>query len=245
MLGLSLSLTSSATRPNDTPPDLPPGDFWALYDPSLRASLFQDVAMTVPVLADGDPVGAMRDLSGNGRHLLQATAAARPIYRHAGNVSWLEGDGVDDMLTTPISLSAYPVLVASALQMLDGEEGGIVALHQGFSIYKALMQGGGGTYQLRATDRNAALVNAPVVADAAPHVALADFGAAATRISVDGGAVVSAGNSNGFGMPADLRLFSFRDADRWHGRIFALAIVSGPMREDIRLWLARKAGLTG
>ena len=52
----------------------------AWYDPSDLTTLFQDAAMTVPVTAAGQSVAAMRDKSGNGRHLTQAIAAARPIY---------------------------------------------------------------------------------------------------------------------------------------------------------------------
>lgn len=50
------------------------------YDPSDISTLWQDSARTTPVTASGQPVGAMDDKSGNGRHLLQATAAARPTY---------------------------------------------------------------------------------------------------------------------------------------------------------------------
>lgn len=50
------------------------------YDPSDLTTLWQDSARTTPVTASGQPVGCMDDKSGNGRHLLQATAAARLTY---------------------------------------------------------------------------------------------------------------------------------------------------------------------
>src|SRR5690554_6216110 len=53
--------------------------------------LFQDAAGTTPVTADGDPVGLMLDLSGNGNHATQETSARRPIYRTDGVLHWLEG----------------------------------------------------------------------------------------------------------------------------------------------------------
>lgn len=71
----------------------------AWYEPADRATLFQDAAMTVPVLADGDPVGAMRDKSGQGRDLIQSIDARRPLYRTDGASHWLEYDGVDDALS--------------------------------------------------------------------------------------------------------------------------------------------------
>jgi hypothetical protein len=60
------------------------------YDPSNLSSLFQDSAGTTPVTADGDPVGLMLDLSGNGFHATQATAGNRPVYKTDGVTSWLE-----------------------------------------------------------------------------------------------------------------------------------------------------------
>ena len=51
------------------------------YDPSDKSTLYQDVAGTVPVTSDGDPVALMKDKSGNGLHARQTLSAYRPIYR--------------------------------------------------------------------------------------------------------------------------------------------------------------------
>ena len=61
-------------------------------------SLFQDSAGTVPVTADGDPVGLMIDQSGNGNHAIQTVSGSRPVYRTDGALHWLEFDGIDDVL---------------------------------------------------------------------------------------------------------------------------------------------------
>lgn len=74
------------------------GEEGGLYDPSDLSTLYQDSAGTTPVTADGDPVGRIEDLSGNGNHLTQATAAARPQYKTDGTLHWLAFDGVDDLL---------------------------------------------------------------------------------------------------------------------------------------------------
>lgn len=66
------------------------------YEPKPQY-LYQDAAGTVPVV-DGDPVGLMLDLSGNGHHATQSADLARPIYRTDGVLHWLEFDGVDDYL---------------------------------------------------------------------------------------------------------------------------------------------------
>lgn len=73
----------------------------AWYDPSDLSSMFQDAAGTIPVTADGDPVGLRLDKSGNGNHGSQTTAAARPLYRTDGTLHWFEYDGVDDFFVTP------------------------------------------------------------------------------------------------------------------------------------------------
>lgn len=75
----------------------------------LRADrgLWQDAARTVPVTADGDPIGAWEDLSGNGNHATQSTAAAKPVWK----VNIVNGrpvvrfDGVDDILDSVFTAS--------------------------------------------------------------------------------------------------------------------------------------------
>lgn len=68
-----------------------------LLDVSDLSTLFQDSAGTTPVTADGDPVGRIADLSGNGNHFT-ASGSARPTYRTSGTSHWLEFDGTDDKM---------------------------------------------------------------------------------------------------------------------------------------------------
>lgn len=74
------------------------------YDPSDLATVWQDSARTTPG-AVNSPVGALDDKSGNGNHLLQATAGARPILRQSGAFFYLERDGVDDFLASGATLT--------------------------------------------------------------------------------------------------------------------------------------------
>lgn len=53
----------------------------AWYDFSDITKLWQDSARTTPVTADGDPIGAADDKSGNAYHALQGTSAAKPTYK--------------------------------------------------------------------------------------------------------------------------------------------------------------------
>ncbi len=94
-LGLGLNEIAAGTRAFN-PASIPGLSAW--YDPSDISTLFQDAAMTVPVTGDGQPVGAMRDKSGLGYHMLQPAASQRPIYRTASGLRWLEFDGVDDFM---------------------------------------------------------------------------------------------------------------------------------------------------
>jgi len=69
-------------------------------------ALFQDAAGTVPVTADGDPVGRMIDQSGNGNHAIQTVSGSRPVYRTDGVLHWLQPDGIDDSFEYPASTTS-------------------------------------------------------------------------------------------------------------------------------------------
>lgn len=101
MLALDLSLESAAwLAPAFNPLSLfAAGAAGGWYDPSDISTLWQDSARTIPVTAHGDPVGAIDDKSGNGNHLIQATAGFRPLYQVAGALKYLMFDGVDDRLS--------------------------------------------------------------------------------------------------------------------------------------------------
>lgn len=95
-LRLGMSLTGSRFTPAKL---FAAGEAGAWYDPSDLSSMWQDSAGTTPAAVDS-PVGKINDKSGNGNHLTQATAAARPILRQSGALFYLEFDGVDDGLAS-------------------------------------------------------------------------------------------------------------------------------------------------
>lgn len=75
------------------------GQTGAWYDPSNIGSMFQDIAGTIPAVV-GQPVGKMLDLSGNGHHLVQATANKCPTLQLASGLYYLQFDGSNDDLAT-------------------------------------------------------------------------------------------------------------------------------------------------
>lgn len=68
------------------------------FDPSDISTLFQDVAGTIPVTTDGQPVALMLDKSGNDFHAKQTNNSYRPLYKTNGNLHWLQFDGSNDHL---------------------------------------------------------------------------------------------------------------------------------------------------
>ena len=91
----------------------------ALYMPrpvvNGAQALFQNAAGTVPVTADGDPVGRMLDQSGNGNHATQTVSGSRLVYRTDGALHWLEFDGVDDFMAASVTFSQSPYMIMSSL----------------------------------------------------------------------------------------------------------------------------------
>ena len=88
----------------------------AWYDPSNISTLFQDAAMTIPVTANGDPVGAMMDLSGNGNHAIQSVSAYRPTYQvgdDRGVVNLIpNSETFNHLVTSEVTLKAVPSILS-------------------------------------------------------------------------------------------------------------------------------------
>ena len=101
MLGLSIPssayrhLTALAARVNAMFRSSEQG-VW--YDPSDRATLFQDSAGTTPVTAVEQPVGLILDKSGRGNHAYQSTSTSRPVLKAGYQAPALSVryDGIDD-----------------------------------------------------------------------------------------------------------------------------------------------------
>lgn len=106
---------SDAADGGFTPLSLSPFAWWRV----IPGSIWQDTAGTVAATADGDPVGRVDDLSTNGRHLLQSTAAARPVLRTSAGKYWLEFDGTDDRLRVTWTAVSQPVTRIGSLYQVS------------------------------------------------------------------------------------------------------------------------------
>lgn len=157
----SLRLTGGAFDPLSL---FSAGQQGAWYDPSDSTTVFQDAAGTTPA-AVGDPVGLIKDKSGNDNDASQSTAAARPVLRQtAGGEYYLEFDGVDDTLSfTFPALVDLTFLIAYTVQV---SQGGNFRLHASGNLSR--LQEGFNTVTLRADDGSSA--TAASSAGAAPAV---------------------------------------------------------------------------
>lgn len=87
-------------------------------DISDTSTVFTDTAGTTRVTADGDLVARVNNKGSAGGTFTQATSSQRPVYRVSGGRSYLQFDGVDDVLegsmtwTALIGSTAHEVVIA-------------------------------------------------------------------------------------------------------------------------------------
>ena len=99
---LALSITNVIGKQYSPASWFTQGEQGAWYDPSDITTLYQDSAGTTPVTAVEQPVGLMKDKSGNNNHAFQATAGNRPTLSARVNLlintetlsAWIKTGGV-------------------------------------------------------------------------------------------------------------------------------------------------------
>lgn len=219
------------------------GELGGFYDFSDRSSLFQDSAGTIPVTADSQPVGMIKDKSGRGNHLLQATAASRPLYKTDGTYSWLEGDGVDDWLQGLFTI-AQPYDRLCALRQISWTlneriiAGGVSPLG---ILYQTSPASSMAIYNGGSIDLPSFL---PIGTDG---VITESYNGTSSRIALNNNAYGT--YDAGPGVPGGLTLFADGDHASLYGnaRIYNIIIRQGTMTDkqitDTRNWLAAKAGI--
>jgi hypothetical protein len=216
------------------------GGWW---DPSDRSTLFQLSTGATPVTADGDPVGYMGDKSGNGRHLIQATATARPTYKTSGGLSWLEFDGTTDWLSVTFAI-AQPWERITAIRQITWTTGE--------RIYAAVVANAGLLYQTGTTPSvtmfsGLALV-LPGLTVGANGIVTEKHAGASSRVALNNGAYVT-GNAgavvtDGFRIGTLSGSPSSWSNIRFYGGIMRAGAMSDAQIADMRVYLAAKAGVT-
>jgi len=218
------------------------GQAGAWYDPSNLATLFQDSAGTIPVVAAGDPVGLARDRSGNGHDWVQATAAKRPTYQVDGNgKAYLLFDGIDDYLQATFALALPFDRIAGIRQVSWGlnrylfHSNGLAGLlFQNASSPQLRLSDGGGILQNNqlpvgetgvVTERHVAGASKLAVNSNAYVAADAGSGTPASYVSV--------GASSNGSAPSNIRLY---------GMLMRASLSDGEIAQ-LRSWMAGKCGL--
>jgi hypothetical protein len=234
-LRLGLSLTGGAAAFN--PASLSPT---AWYDVSDLSTLFQDSAGTTPVTADGDPVGKVLDKSGNGNHLVQATAGSRPLYKTSGGLSWLLFDGVDDSLAASFTL-AQPFDRISAIRQVTWATGVLLA---GTAFQAGYLYQTDFTPRLRLYSGS----NGPFtdgVAVGSDAVITERHNGASSRLAANNDAYATgdAGSASAGGLMVGDGNGNPNSNMRWYGTALKSAFTD-PEIAQLRTWMGAKAGLT-
>jgi hypothetical protein len=142
MLGLGLDLwRGGVPQPNEGGSGFNPaslfagGELGVWYDPADLSTLWADTSGTTQA-GLGDAVARMDDKSGNGNHIIQVTAASRPILRQSdGGEYWLEFDGVDDyLLTAPGALGGSATIFTMAAGVSTDVGAGASGNHRPLSL---------------------------------------------------------------------------------------------------------------
>lgn len=201
-----------------SPTDIAGLQFW--YDASQLA------------LANNDPVASFTDLSGNGRHLLQATASYKPTFltNRQNGLPGVVGDGVDDyMQTAPFTLNqpTHYFIVAKINQTNN-----IGSLFDGNTGATARLARNSGTLPSGQLFLYSGAFGGPVtsgVDTSLPHLYAVLSDGANSKISVDGGSAFTgnAGTANAGGV-----------------NIFAVPS-SGQMAAEIYEFIGYNAEITG
>jgi len=203
------------------------GFFW---DASTVVGMFQDAAGTVPVTANGNPIGQW-DL--DTMVLSQATSAQKPTYSTTVGTVF---DGVDDVLNGGFAGGVGPncsvffrirKITGTVGQCIGSEEAG-----RSIGIYNSL---GGALAPISGSGTPTFRVdNAVVTNQLAFYTALNDAG----WHTVEASALTLAGWSD-FNMAANPSLSNYANANMPRGVLIETASLTTDIRAEILSWLSR------
>lgn len=218
----------------------------AVYDPAALETVWADTVRRTWGGTAGTAVAALADAK-NANHLTQATAASRPIFRHASGVMRLEFDGANDMLSGPITVpTTHTIVIAADVTTATATFAGIVGLTNGANAYQIrhtevrIVGSGAGSASFAATGKHVWTIEA-------------DAAAGTLTLYEDGGASAVATVSTYDGSAAGattIRFFAsgFDPAGAWvDGDLYYCAVLSGidaGNRAAAEAIAAKRAGVT-
>lgn len=210
-------------------------------DPSDISTLYQNNTLATPVSALNDPIGGIKDKSGNSNHATQGTSASRPLWKQDGN-GCFNGlmDGVDDCwATAAIDLSASDLITvfAAVRKSSDAASGCIAEL----TVSADTTNGGAALFAPYGAATNFAFVSrgtitrAPTATPfAAPYTAVltgaGNISGDLATIRVNGAQVGSSSSDQGTGNYANAAVYIGRRGGStfpFNGQIYQLFIVQG------------------
>lgn len=233
-IGIAASRVSGGFSPTGLFTD---GVVGAWYDPTDIGTLFTDSAGTIPVTADGDPVGKMLDKSGNGRHMI-ASGDARPLYKidptgkpylYANDPeSWMSCAGFNMSTVDTLSLFAGIQRDSIAAFAIVCELSTSVGSNNG-SFYLAAPVSASNTIAIASKGTSAATASKTTTGSplAATITALADISSDSAEIRVNDLSAVTSATDQGSGNYGNHTLYLFRRAgtsSQFSGRLYQLII---------------------
>lgn len=219
------------------------GEAGAWWDPSDLSTMFQDSAGLVPVTADGDPVGCIKDLSGNRNHMVQSTAGSRPIYRTAAGLHWVESSGVGQWLRATFAISQPWERISGIRQIAwlvnDNVFGGVIA-------NTGMLQQISASPTMRLFGTSGACNNAGA-AVGTNVVATEKHDGASSRLAFNNGAYVN-GNLGAATLPGGVTLFASFNAAivcnaAFYGGIMRGGLMADAKVAELRTYFGARAGL--
>jgi hypothetical protein len=238
-----LAAGAAPTVPDPDPGEFSPGDLADLEG-------WWD-ADEITGLSDTDPVAQWDDLSGNGRHMVQATSGKQPTFR-TGILNGRPGVRFDnDFLrrstwpsnavpNTVVVVARANTSIASTACMFGGQNTSNQGAHQllGFnsSGFKWTMFNG--------------TIRADGATDTDPHLFVATFtGSSSDRLRIDGSDAGISASSGTRGLQQNVTLGSdATDAQPWPGDVFLAFVVSRALTagelSDVETYALTKWGIT-
>jgi hypothetical protein len=234
------------------------GEQGGWYDPSDFSTLFQDSAGTTPVTTAGQPVGRMLDKSGRGNHLMQATAAARPVLQTEGGLWFLLPDGVDDRMTAAAfdPVQGAVMVCAGVRKLSDAAQQSVMAFNLGTvpGAWRLETPNAAASTNANFASGGTVLVSTVGAVGAAPQqmvltgaASILDDAAVVRRNGTQlSGSVADQGTGAYLAGPLELftRNGGFFSSSRFYGGIvrFALNFPSGAQLSTAEAWVNSKTG---